>query len=47
MGVSEIVGWPALAGSISAIAVYFAGGALIQHRRVRNRRAALKQRLLR
>ncbi len=46
MGVSEIVGWPALAGSISAITVYLAGRALIQGRRVRNRRTALKQQLL-
>jgi hypothetical protein len=39
--------WPSIAGGLSAIAVYFAGGAFIQRRRVRNRRTALKQRLLR
>jgi hypothetical protein len=39
--------WPTIAGGLSAVAVYFAGGALIQRRRVRNRSAALKQRLLR
>ena len=38
--------WPTIAGGLSAVAVYFAGAAFIEHRRIRNRRAALKQRLL-
>jgi hypothetical protein len=38
--------WPTIAGGLSAVAVYFAGAAFIEHRRIRNRRAALKLRLL-
>jgi hypothetical protein len=38
--------WPAIAGGLSAVAVYFAGTAFIEHRRLRSRRAALKLRLL-
>jgi hypothetical protein len=38
--------WPALAGGLSAVVVYFAGTAFIEHRRICNRRAALKLRLL-
>jgi hypothetical protein len=43
---SESVGWPAIAGGLSAVAVYFAGAAFLERRRIRNRRAALKLRLL-
>jgi hypothetical protein len=38
--------WPAIAGGFSAVAVYLVCAGLIEQRRVRNRRAALKQRLL-
>jgi hypothetical protein len=38
--------WPTIAGGLSAVAVYCAGAAFIEHRRIRNRRAALKLRLL-
>jgi len=38
--------WPALAGGLSAVVFYFAGAAFIEQRRIRNRRAALKLRLL-
>jgi hypothetical protein len=44
---SEIVGWPAIAGGLSAVVVYFAGAAFLERRRIRTRSAALKSRLLR
>jgi hypothetical protein len=40
------VGCPPIAGGLSAVAVYFAGAAFLEHRRIRSRSAALKQRLL-
>jgi hypothetical protein len=39
--------WPTIAGGLSAVVVYVAGADLIERRRIRNRRAALKGRLLR
>jgi hypothetical protein len=44
---SEIVGWPAIAGGLSAVVVYFAGAAFFERGRIRTRSAALKSRLLR
>jgi hypothetical protein len=44
MGVSV---WPTFAGGFSALVVYLLAAGFIEQRRVRNRRAALKQRLLR
>jgi hypothetical protein len=38
--------WPAIAGGLSAVAVYFAGAAFLERRRIRRRSAALKLRLL-
>jgi hypothetical protein len=38
--------WPAIAGGLSAVAVYCAGAAFLERRRIRRRSAALKLRLL-
>jgi hypothetical protein len=37
--------WPSLAGGVSAIVIYLVGAALIERRRIRHRRLALKGRL--
>jgi hypothetical protein len=44
--VSEILSWPAIAGGLSGVVIYFTGAAFLERRRIRRRSAALKLRLL-